>query len=55
MTDGKPVKYTDGVEFILDLIYDYLDILDLTYDYLDVKEAVEWDEKKGEDHDKQNL
>lgn len=35
MTDGKPVKYTDGVEFILDLIDDYLD----------VKEAVEWAEE----------
>jgi hypothetical protein len=45
MTPCKSVKYTDGVEFILDLIDDYLDI----------KEAVEWDEKKGEDHDKQNL
>ena len=45
MTDCKSVKYTDGVEFILDLIDDYLDI----------KEAVEWAEKKGEDHDEQNL
>lgn len=31
MTDCKSVKYTNGVEFILDLIDDYLD----------VKEAVE--------------
>lgn len=45
MTDCKSVKYTEGVEFILDLIDDYLD----------VKEAVEWAEKKGEYHDKQNL
>lgn len=35
MTDCKSVKYIDSVEFILDLIDDYLD----------VKEAVEWDEK----------
>lgn len=45
MTDCKSVKYTDGVEFILDLIDDYLDI----------KEAVEWDEikrdeKKGKEY-----
>lgn len=39
MTDCKPVKYTDGVEFILDLIDDYLD----------VKESVEWAEKKEVD------
>jgi hypothetical protein len=45
MTDCKSVKYSENIEFILDLIDDYLD----------VKEAVEWDEMKGEDHDKQNL
>ena len=45
MTDCKSVKYTDGVEFILDLMDEYLDLV----------EAVECDEKKGEDHDKQNL
>lgn len=45
MTDGKSIKYSDNIEFILNLIDDYLD----------VKEAVEWAEKKGEDCDKQNL
>ena len=37
MTDCKQVKYSENIEFILDLIDDYLD----------VKEAVEWDERFG--------
>lgn len=45
MTDCKPVRYSENIEFILDLIDDYLD----------VKEAVEWEEKKGESYDEQNL
>ncbi len=45
MTDGKPVKYTDGVEFILDLIDDYLD----------VKEAVEWAEEVNSNDRSQNV
>lgn len=40
MTDCKSVEYSENIEFILDLIDDYLD----------VKEAVEWGEKKGEGH-----
>lgn len=39
MTDCKSVKYTDGVEFILDLMDDYLDLVEA------VEEAVEWDAK----------